>query len=76
MLVFFFDTKLFKSTNVISPKQKIPRNMCTLNFLNKCMDGINVSKFFQMKDAIDSVPFNLYDHESVPVTTYKLTKLN
>ena len=40
------------------------------------MDGINVSEFFQMKDAIDSVPFNLYDHESVPVTTYKLTKLN
>ena len=39
------------------------------------MEGINVSKFLQMKEAIDSVPFNLYDHESVPVTTYKLTKL-
>ena len=49
--------------------------MCTLNFLNKCIEGINVSKFLQMKEAIDSVPFNLYDHESVPVTTYKLTKL-
>ena len=28
-------TKLFKSANAISPKKKIPANMCTWNFVNK-----------------------------------------
>ena len=37
------------------------------------MEDIFVSKIFQMKDAIDSLPFNFQDHESIPVTTYRLT---
>ena len=39
------------------------------------MEDINVSKTFQMKDAIDSLSFNLQDqdHENISVTTYKLT---
>ena len=47
--------------------------MCTLNFVNKVTKDINISKIFQTNHAIDSVPFNLYDHESIPVTIYKLT---
>ena len=37
------------------------------------MEDINVSKIFQMKDVIGSLPFNLQDHENIPVTTNKLT---
>ena len=37
------------------------------------MEDINGSKIFQIKDAIDSVPFNLYDHETISLTIYKLT---
>ena len=31
---------------------------------------------FQIKDAIDSLPFNIYDHEKNPVTIYKLIATN
>ena len=34
------------------------------------MEDINVSKIFQMNDVFD--PFNLQEHENIPVTTYKL----
>ena len=37
------------------------------------MKDINVSRIFQIKDVIDSLPFNVQDHESISVTTYKLT---
>ena len=49
------------------------RYVCSLNFVNIVMEKINVSKTFQMKDIIDCLPFNLQDHENIPVTTYKLT---
>ena len=49
------------------------RYVCSLNSVNIVMEKINVSKTFQMKDIIDSLPFNLQDHENIPVTTYKLT---
>ena len=68
-----FNAKLFKSANAISPKKKIPTNVCTLNFVNKGIKKIYFSVVFQMKDVIDSLPFNLQDHESIPRTTYKLT---
>ena len=29
-----------------------------------------------MKFIIDSLPFNLQDHENIPVTTYKLNATN
>ena len=32
------------------------------------MEDINVSKIFQMKNVIDSLPFNLQDHRNIPVT--------
>ena len=51
--------KLFKSASVISPKKKILTNVCTLNFVNKDIEDFNVSKIFQMKDIIDSLPCNL-----------------
>ena len=31
-----------------------------------------VSKTFYMKDVIDSLPFNLQEHDSIPATTHKL----
>ena len=61
------DTNLIKSANVIFPKKKITTNVCSLNFVNKGTEDINVSKNFQKKDVIDSL------HENIPVTTYKLT---
>ena len=48
------------------------RNVRTLKFVNKGMEDINVSKIFQMNDVIDSLPFNLQEHENILVTTYKL----
>ena len=47
--------------------------MLILNFLNTGMEEINVSKIFETMDVIDSLPFNLQDHENIHVTTYKLT---
>ena len=54
-VLVIIDTKLFKSKNVISPKKKIPTNVCILNFVNRDMEDINVSKIFQTKDVIDSL---------------------
>ena len=34
------------------------------------MEDINVSKIFQIKDIIDSLQFNLQNHENIPITTY------
>ena len=65
--------QIYKSTNIISPKKKIPKNVCTLNFLNKDMEDFNVSKIFQMKGVNDSLQVNPQDHENISVTTYKLT---
>ena len=50
------------------PNKKISTNLNTLNFVNKGMGKINVTKIFKMKDVFDSVPFNLQDHESIPRT--------
>ena len=65
--------QIYKSTNIISPKKKIPKNVCTLNFVNKGIEDFNVSKIFQMKNVNDSLQLNLRDHENISVTTYKLT---
>ena len=65
------DTKIFRSTNVISPKKQIITNMCILNFVNKDMADINVSKIFRLNDVTDSSPFNPRGHESIRVTTIR-----
>ena len=57
----------------MSPKKKIPTNLCTFDFVNKGMEHINVSKIFQNKDVIYSIPFNLQDYQNIPVTKYNLT---
>ena len=66
------DTKLFKSTNVISVMKKIPTNVCSFKFVNKGVEYINVSKVFQMKNLPNSLSFNLQERENICVTTYKL----
>ena len=43
-----------------------------MNFVNKAMGDINVSKIFQIRVAIDFLSFSLQDHENIPVTTYEL----
>ena len=42
-----------------------------MTFVNKGMAD-TVSKTFQMKDVIDSLPFNFQEHGNIPATTYKL----
>ena len=47
--------------------------MCALNFVDTAMEDINVSKIFQIKDAINYLPFNFQDHRKILPITYKLT---
>ena len=63
-------TDIFLNQKISSPQRK---RVCTLNYLNKDLEDIIVFKIFQMKDAIDSLQFNLQDHESILASTYKLT---
>ena len=46
--------------------------MCTLNFVNKGMEDVNVSKIFQTKNAIGLLLLSLQDYKNLPLTTYKV----
>ena len=63
---------LFKSINILSHKRKRLKQTCVLNFVDTDMEDINVSKIFQMKNAIDYLPFNLQDHKIILLITYRL----
>lgn len=53
-------------------KQNVPANVCTLNFVNKGMEDVNVSKIFQTKNAIGLLLLSLQDYKNLPLTTYKV----
>ena len=49
------DTKLLKEKPA-SPKKKPPENICTIKFLNKGMEHIQISEIMSLPDIIQSLP--------------------
>ena len=65
------DTKLYlKEPTVI--KKKAPENICTLQFVNKGMEHINVSHIMNLPEIIQSLPESLQEEAKLPKIVMKL----
>ena len=67
------DTKLYKNIPIIS-KNKSPENVCTMMFVNKGMEHINISAIMNLPEILQSLPEVLQEEEKVPKIVMKLDK--
>ena len=65
------DTKLFKE-EPIAEKKKAPENICTMKFVNKGIEHINISEILRLPETIQSLPETLQDEEKLPKVVMKL----
>ena len=65
------DTKLLQVEPEV-PKKKVPENICTIKFINKGMDLINLSELLRQQDVLQSLPENLQDESRQPQVVMKL----
>ena len=48
--------------------------MCVIDFINKGMEDLHISKIFRSADVTASLPSNLQNEENIPIPTMRLTK--
>ena len=65
------DTKLFKPPLVVE-KKSAPKNVIVVDFVNKGLDDIHLSKIFRSKEVIQLLPEQLKEEDEIPVSTVKL----
>ena len=65
------DTKLLKD-DPPPPKRKAPKNVVTINFVNKGLDNIHVSKIFRSPEVASLLPEELQEKDDMPTCTMKL----
>ena len=65
------DTKLLKY-DPPPPKRKAPKNVVTINFVNKGLDNIHVSKIFRSPEVSSLLPEELQEKDDMPTCTMKL----
>ena len=70
-IIDVIDTKLYRYKKE-SPKKSPPKNVCVVNFDNKALEAINLSKIFRHQDVISVLPEDLQGDDNIPVVTYKL----
>ena len=61
----------FKETPVIQTK-KAPENICIINFVNKGIEHINISRILNLPEAVQSLPESLHEEEKLPKIVMKL----
>ena len=65
------DTKCYKQT-LIPPKKSAPENVCTIKFVNKGIEKLNIPRIFRHSDIISSLPDSLQKEEDNPKIVMKL----
>ena len=65
------DSKLYRSTT--ATKKTSPKNICVINFQNKAIEHIKLSKILNEPDVISQLPMELQNKENRPIITYKLS---
>ena len=66
------DSKLYRSTT--ATKKTSPKNVCVINFQNKPIEHIKLSKILNEPDVISQLPMELQNKENrPPIITYKLS---
>ena len=71
-IVDVIDTKIYHPKPFV--KKIPPKYICTVNFENKAIENIKLSKILHDKDIIKTLPNILQDEVNVPLVTYKLDK--
>ena len=66
------DTKLYKNKTPSKRKKDPPKNICTVDFLNKGLEFIRLSSIIKLPANISHLPEQLQCQENIPVVTYKL----
>ena len=67
------DTKFVNKIDPIPSKKKIPpSNVCVIQFINKGIDDIHLSKIFKSEDVINNLPTILQEENNIPIATFKL----
>ena len=65
------DTLLLK--DVMHPSKKDHyENPCIINFVNKGLNKLGISKIFRLPDVVEALPLDLQDDLKIPFPTYKL----
>ena len=67
------DTKCYKQTP-IPPKKSAPENVCTIKFVNKGIEKLNIPQIFRHSNIIDSLPDSLQREENIPKIVMKLDR--
>ena len=65
------DTKLYKPVQSKNRKQA-PKHICTVNFDNKAVESIQLSRILNHPDIVSALPEGMRNKEDIPVVTYKL----
>ena len=71
-IVDIIDTKLLKAPPEVKGKS-IPKNVITINFVNKGIDDIHLNKILKSGEVIALLPSDLKGKEDIPVATMKLS---
>ena len=67
------ETKFFSKSDQPTPKSKKSRNnVCVVNFVNKGMEQLNLSKIFRSDSVVSSLPEILRKEDNIPAITFKL----
>ena len=67
------DTKLFKTSSE-KVQKKTPKNVITINFVNKGLDDIHISKILRSTAVTSLLPESLRVDDEIPTCTMKLDK--
>jgi hypothetical protein len=65
------NTKFFKKST-LPAKKSAPENVCTIKFVNKGIEKLNMSGIFRHTDVISSLPDILQQEENIPKIVMKL----
>ena len=65
------DTKLLKP-EVVVEKKAAPKNVIVIDFVNKGLDDIHLSKIFRSQEVTELLPEALKAEDEIPVSTMKL----
>ena len=64
------DTKFLNPSEI--KRKPVPKNVIVINFVNKGLDDIHISKIFRSADVISLLPEALQNEEDIPRVTMKL----
>ena len=69
------DTKFYSKIQVPQPRKTPPKNVCIVDFVNKGMDQIHLSKIFRSSEVTNCLPDVLKSgDDDIPKVTFRLNR--